>query len=122
MDIIKVKANGTEFEFICQCRGTRSGFAHDCNLFVGGRELTEAHCHYINRTWEVYEYQSVCVEAINNLIQEHKEAKKIEFCEKYEWKRLTQKRADILDQILECDDYMKTLKECKANLLNKIYY
>ena len=43
---------------------TRNGFRHRAILIVNGNQVDSATAHYLNRTWESYEYQSV----IDNLI------------------------------------------------------
>ena len=71
MTIRKMKVNGNEYQFINNSRSTRNGFAHDTTLFKNGYELNDYSCHYLNRTWECYRYQTVmkyCVtEIINKL-------------------------------------------------------
>ena len=66
MEIRKVTVNGREYQFVNDSRNTRNGFAHDTTLFKDGRKIGEASCHYLNRTWECYQYQTVmkrCVDA-----------------------------------------------------------
>jgi len=43
----------------------RDGFNHIAVLLVDGREVERAKAHYINRTWESYEYESVVNEVID---------------------------------------------------------
>ncbi len=38
---------------------TRSGFKHTAILFKSDREVCSATCHYINRTWEAYPFDTV---------------------------------------------------------------
>src|SRR3990167_1255666 len=56
MKIFKVNRN---IEVVCEAQGTRSGFRHLATLFIGGEEIDNAKCTYINRTWERYEFESV---------------------------------------------------------------
>ena len=66
MEIRKIKVNGNEYQFVNGSRNTRTGFAHDTTLFKNDYEIAEASCHYLNRTWECYQYQTVmkrCVDA-----------------------------------------------------------
>ena len=46
-------------EIIAQSNKTRSGFRHTAVLYVDGKEVDKSTAHYLNRTWESYEYQSV---------------------------------------------------------------
>lgn len=56
--------NGFKILLSADSRGTRHGFAHDAKITVWaknmfcGRDAT-AHCYYLNRTWEMYRYQTV---------------------------------------------------------------
>jgi len=38
---------------------SRDGFNHFASLYIDGQEVGKAKVHYINRTWESYDYQSV---------------------------------------------------------------
>ena len=69
MTIRKININGNEYEFINESRSTRNGFAHDTTLFIDGRKHGEASCHYLNRTWESYRYQTVMKRCIGNIIE-----------------------------------------------------
>lgn len=44
---------------------TRNGFRHVAILKVDGQEVDKATAHYLNRTWESYEYESVIHDLIN---------------------------------------------------------
>ena len=111
MEIRKIKANGTEYEFINESRWTRSGFAHDTRLFKNGCFVAEHSCYYYNRTWECYRFQTVMRCAVNELIEQKKENLKRIFKENNGYKKLTAKRAEELEKIFEKD---KTLKEYDA--------
>ena len=69
MEIRKIKVNGREYQFVNDSRNTRHGFAHDTTLFIDGREYGRASCHYLNRTWECYRYQTVMKKCIGNIIE-----------------------------------------------------
>lgn len=43
----------------------RDGFNHTATLFVNGSERETVKVHYINRTWELYEFQSVMQKLID---------------------------------------------------------
>jgi hypothetical protein len=51
-------------QIIAKYEKTRSGFRHRATLMVDGRDVDEVTVHYLNRTWESYEYET----AINKLI------------------------------------------------------
>ena len=52
---------------------TRNGFNHKTSLFENEREIGNATCHYINRTWECYEYQTSMTRAVENAIADYEE-------------------------------------------------
>lgn len=103
MELRKFEIDGREVEFVNQFRGTRNGFAHDTAMFVDGHKVTEATCHYINRTWEAYTYQSVMLNAVYNRIEELKQYAKDRFMEARGYKKLT------------ADRKAKFEEECKQN-------
>ena len=121
MDIITINENDNNFQFVCNSRSTRNGFAHDCNLLIDGIEKTDAHCYYYNRTWERWCYQSVCLEAINNLIDEYIERKKTLFMEDRNYKKLTAKRKKEFDEMRKLWPYLKVLEAVKANLNDNLH-
>ncbi len=64
----KFRFNGQTYEGRATSRDTRSGFAHDITVHDENyNDVTEASCHYLNRTWECYRYESVLHRAIENL-------------------------------------------------------
>lgn len=46
-------------EIVCKVENARDGFRHRATLFIDGQEKESTTTHYINRTWESYEFQSV---------------------------------------------------------------
>lgn len=113
---ININVNDYTFEFICNSRDTRNGFAHDCNLFINNINTTEAHCYYINRTWEAWTFQSVCMEALYYEIHNYTEQKKAIYCKEHNYKRMTQKRTNDFENLMNEDNYYKILLECKDKL------
>ena len=67
--------NGKNYEARCTSRSTRNGFAHDCTVRDENyNDITEATCHYLNRTWECYRFESVLHKAISQIAEEQAEA------------------------------------------------
>lgn len=67
----KFQFMGSEYEARCESRDTRNGFAHDCTVHDSNYyDCAEATCHYLNRTWECYRYESVLHKAIRNMAEE----------------------------------------------------
>lgn len=125
MRIIKIEKKADDktytFEFICNWHDTRGGFAHDCNLFINNIERTISHCYYINRTWEVYTFQSVCMNAIYNVINEYTDKCREIYLDIHGYKRMTQKRKTDFADFISHDDYLNMLKSVKDDLQYHVY-
>lgn len=66
--------NGTEFTARCNSRSTRNGFAHDCEVWDENyNDICKVSCHYLNRTWECYRFESVLHSAIYKMAEEQAE-------------------------------------------------
>ena len=121
MKVIKINTHEHELEFICTSRNTRTGFAHDCTLFINGYEETTAHCYYINRTWERWTYESVCVEAVDMLIKDYRERERRAWLDLNGFKKMTQKRTLEFNTELELKPHYQMLKACKTELMSNLY-
>lgn len=105
MKLINVEKEGKLYTFICKSRNTRNGFAHECDLFVNGQFINENTCYYLNRTWEYYEYQTVCIGAINKAIEHEKRILTYNFKSVHSLQRLSKKRKEELQQVFDHDYY-----------------
>ena len=56
MVMFKVNRN---IRILCRSESSRSGFNHFATVFVNDREMATAKVHYINRTWERYDFDTV---------------------------------------------------------------
>ena len=92
MELRKIKIDGKEVEFANQFRGTRSGFAHDTTMFIDGRRVAEHTCHYLNRTWERYTYQTVMKCAVDEVIEKEMAYLKERFLRVNGYKKMTAQR------------------------------
>ena len=91
-------------EFKNEYKSSRSGFSHISKLYhESGNLLAEAKCNYINRTWEVYPFQSSMRQAVAKAIEN--EIKQ----QKYQMgiKRLTK------EKLAEIEAYSSTIKQLK---------
>ena len=132
MENIRITTNSHEFFFVCDTRNTTNGFAHDCSLFIyniiDNKVMTDyikAHCYYLNRTWESWQYQSVCIKAIDLEISDFYERTKTTFKSVHNYKKMTQKRLtefnDELKNNTVSNTYLTDLKACKEKLLHNLY-
>ena len=60
---------------VCDSKSERGGFRHRAVLTVGGHQVDKAFCHYVNRTWEAYEYQTVLHKVIEKTTRLNKAQK-----------------------------------------------
>lgn len=103
MEIKKVTIDNREYEFVNSSRDTRSGFAHDCTLFCNGSELVKNSCHYLNRTWECYRYQTVMKGAVRMLMDRVAHRRETIFRANNNIKRMTAEKREELNRLIEND-------------------
>jgi hypothetical protein len=63
------------FTIVCNFKNTRSGFKHVATILKNGWEVFETKICYLNRTWEVFEYESVLYRAIDGYFDDVDQAK-----------------------------------------------
>lgn len=65
---------------------SRDGFNHFADLYINGNLVDSAKVHYINRTWESYEFESVLEKLINktNYLSKEEKEKAQKFARDYE--------------------------------------
>ena len=113
-NMIVKEVNGHKFVFVCEWIDSRNGFSHVCTLFDGdvyGKPLANERYHYINRTWEAYEFQSVmlgCVakakeRILSKAIDEYKFTNSLQ--------KLTAKRKQIVCEAVEKSKEWNELEE-----------
>ena len=106
MEIKKFTVDGKEYEFVNSSRNTRNGFAHDTTLFINGVEKMTNTCHYLNRTYECFRYQTVMMGAIRQMIDNRREYLKNKFKEDKGFKVLTESRKRMLEDIFNEDKFL----------------
>jgi len=52
-------------KIIAYYKKMRDGFNHYATLYIDGEPVTDTKIHYINRTWESYDFQSVIAQAVD---------------------------------------------------------
>ena len=102
MSIIKHTVNGNEYKFINSVRGNRSGFVHETQLFKNDEFIGENKVQYYNRTWEVYQYQTVMKGAIRILQDAEFETFKNSWKYQHNVKRLTEsKKVEMMQEFTD---------------------
>lgn len=115
-DITKFQIDNHEIVFVNQFRDTTSGFAHDTTIFYDGCSFAEATCHYLNRTWERYQYQSVMMKAVNNALDHYTEDFKRYYMENRGWKKMTAARRETFEAYLENKEIIVLLNKLKEKV------
>ena len=110
--------NANEYEFVCEFGKTRDGFKHVCDVFVNGRRVASASCNYYNRTWECYEYQTVMLRAIEQMIIAHTDDMERAFKREKEYQKMTKKRRAEFNEIMDSDERMIELLRVKGQIRN----
>lgn len=62
--------NGTRhnFEIIAKSWETRSSWGHEADLWDGDRFICSTRRRYYNRTWECWQYESVCQDLLDQYL------------------------------------------------------
>ena len=72
MKKLRIFNTGHEVEFLCESRNTRYGFAHDAHLMIDGADWGTDTIRYLNRTWESFAFQTVCMSLCDKVIEGRK--------------------------------------------------
>ena len=121
MKTIRFTVDGKDILFICEARDTRSGFAHDATLIVDGRRLHTSHCYYLNRTWESYAYQTVCVACCSEMIENRMADIKEDYRSDNGIHRVCGKRKAEVKALCDSDSKIAFLRSVKDVLKTKSF-
>jgi hypothetical protein len=72
--LVEISIGDRKYSFRNRYGNSNHGFNHFTEVYLNGCCIGKNRCHYINRTWESYTYQSVMTQAVENLIAEVKSA------------------------------------------------
>lgn len=121
MKKININTNNCNFDFICDAKANRSGFYHKVDLFINNVYEGAAKIQYYNRTWEWYDYQTACLNALGKVIKEYVTRNIAAFKELYGYKKMTQKRRQDFDLSMKNNLYYSALQACRDNLLHTLH-
>lgn len=116
MEIKKFTVDGKEYEFVNSSRNTKNGFAHDTTLFINGVAKMTNTCHYLNRTYECFRYQTVMIGAIRQMIDNRREYLKNKFKEENGFKVITEARKPLLEEVYNTDTFLVEYEKAKSFL------
>ena len=116
MRMHKLSIEGKEIMFLNNWRGTGSGFMHETELYIDGWQAAAARCHYINRTWERYTYQSVMLEAVHKLQEEETAREKAYFLQVNGYKNMMEHRKAAFLEYLAQNNNLSFYKKIEEAL------
>ena len=103
--------NGHSFRIQNFYDDNRSGFNHTSVAYMDNLNIGEARCHYINRTWERYGYQSSAISAICAAIVKQKETTKRIYKLNHHIERMTKTHSENLEALYGMDTYLTALNQ-----------
>ena len=110
-----------DFTFTCKHINKREGFKHDVTLIHNGTYVSDGVSHWINRIWELYEYQKAMINATNNYMNTFE----VEITEQYKRdkgiQRLTKKVKQELQLLFNEDKRIQELHSLLNDLKNNVY-
>lgn len=119
MKKLTLKIGNDEFTFVNESENTRYGFRHICVMFINDYHRTTIYHSYYNRTWERYTYQTVMLEAIQEVMDEIYENELQDYKEHNGIKRLTAAKRKAFEDGLDNKRY-KRLQEAYTEIKNNI--
>lgn len=120
-NIREFSINGDQIIFINRFRNTRNGFAHDTEFVYNGFLLVETTCHYINRTWENYTYQSVMLKAVSIAMETCKERCKRNFKALNGYDKMTAKRNEEFEKLLSTSEEYKKFTQIRDIIRGRVW-
>jgi len=107
------------FTFVNSHGATREGFYHKTELYnEAGQMIAKARVNYINRTWEVYPYQTSMMKAVRQCMEKYEGNALVWYKKAYQIKRMTKKNQEAFKSFLETcpdeSDYGKLSQLMKA--------
>ena len=106
MEIKKFNIDEYEFEFVNESYDTRNGFKHVSTLFMNNCKQIENTCHYLNRTWESYRYQTAMRGCVYMLIENRIGDLKSNFKNRNGYLKMTAKRNEEFENEIKDDDIL----------------
>ena len=116
MGLYRLSIEGKEIIFVNTWRGTGSGFMHETELYIDGWNAAAARCHYINRTWERYSYQSVMLEAVHTLQEKETARGKAYFLQANGYKNMMASRKSAFEEYLAQNKNLSFYKKLEEAL------
>ncbi len=104
MQEFNYQIEGKHVYFYCLNADTRNGFKHTAYCEIDGWFSGRATCHYYNRTWERYTYETVCKRIARQQIERCTNKELAAFKRARGYQRMTEKRRAEFAQWQESHD------------------
>ena len=122
MERIEFELNGHTITFDCDARDTRNGFAHDARFCIDYRFWWSSTANYLNRTWEHWRFQSVCLSCVSHEIESRIELLKLQYKIDHSISRLSGKaHKEAFQKIVDSDKWVVLLRDIKKVLIDRCF-
>lgn len=109
------KIYADEIRFECYSTGTRTGFKHVADMYIGNMKCNSASIHYYNSTSEQYVFQSVMIKCVRELMEQIEKETMGRMKKENGWGKMTANRWDDVKNSLALDfGYMSLCKLATA--------
>lgn len=108
--------NGNEYVFTNDSGSNRCGFYHRSILYVNGNRKAENKVNYLNRTWEVYRYQTAMKGLVSKLMSDRLDRLEYDFKKANKYRRMTDKRRVDFEKVTSADSLLLEYKELYSKL------
>lgn len=101
------KIYADEIRFECYSTGTRTGFKHVADMYIGTMKCNSASIHYYNSTSEQYVFQSVMIKCVRELMEQIEKETMGRMKKENGWGKMTAgRRAEISEALSHDFGYM----------------
>lgn len=108
--------NGNHYVFVNQYYEPYDGFNHKSKLFVNDKFLVEHTVHYLNRTWESYEFQTSMLGAVRKMLEYNDNCIKLSIKNTLGLRRWCKQCDDYKDEFFKTHKYMLDKKNDYSEL------
>lgn len=106
-----INLNNENWLILCKYKSNKNGFSHLVYIYENDLLIGTGRCNYINRTWEMYDYQTTIIKALNNAINNYWLGYIDTFKQDTKIQRLSKNKKELLQQTFELQDYIMTIKK-----------
>lgn len=121
MELRKKTLKDSTYTFANEWSNTRNGFKHSTVLFKNGVEVARNTSHYLNRTWECYEFETCMKGAVYTLIDSKLNRHLARYKEQNGITRFRRGEKDKAIAEFKDSDIYKELTELKEAVSNRAF-